>query len=157
MLTTALDRAVQKLHDEHHRITAVQTEQEKYLLKYRARINGAFEQCELQADRLADIANGVLPYFSKISAFLLWVVPLGCTELEAGQNERKQLELQMIAENRKTSELRHLSRLCTRLLRDKAEKEGELAEAISQVRHSLDVIDAEHKAEHEPHQAGGQR
>eukprot|EP01050_Picozoa_sp_SAG11_P014676 SAG11_NODE_1834_length_4188_cov_3.990218_1_plen_286_part_00 len=97
VLTTALDRAVQRLHDEHARISSVQTEQEKYLLKYRSRIN----------------------------------------ELEAGQNERKQLELQMIAENRKTSELRHLSRLCTRLLRDKAEQEGELAEAISHVNRAL--------------------
>ena len=50
-------QAVQRLHDEHNRITAVQQEQEKYLLKYRARIN----------------------------------------ELEAGQNERKQLELQVRA------------------------------------------------------------
>ena len=52
-------------------------------------------------------------------------------ELEAGVNERKRLELQMVAENRKTSELRHLSRLCTRLLRDKDEKSSELADAIS--------------------------
>lgn len=52
-------------------------------------------------------------------------------QLEAGQNERKRLELQMVAENRKTSELRHLSRLCTRLLRDKDEKSSELADAIS--------------------------
>ena len=29
-------------------------------------------------------------------------------ELEAGQNERKKLELQLIAENRRTQELRHL-------------------------------------------------
>jgi hypothetical protein len=97
ILTTALDRAVQRVEDEHNRIAAVQQEQEKYLLKYRSRIN----------------------------------------ELEAGQNERKQLELQMIAENRKTSELRHLSRLCTRLLRDKDEKEGELAEAIAGVNAAL--------------------
>ena len=52
-------------------------------------------------------------------------------QLEAGQNERKRLELQMVAENRKTSELRHLSRLCTRLLKDKDEKSSELADAIS--------------------------
>ena len=52
-------------------------------------------------------------------------------ELEAGMDERKRLELQMVAENRKTSELRHLSRLCTRLLRDKDEKSSELADAIS--------------------------
>lgn len=52
-------------------------------------------------------------------------------QLEAGQNERKRLELQMVAENRKTSELRHLSRLCTRLLRDKDEKSSQLADAIS--------------------------
>lgn len=52
-------------------------------------------------------------------------------QLEAGQNERKRLELQMVAENRKTSELRHLSRLCTRLLKDKDEKSSELAGAIS--------------------------
>ena len=52
-------------------------------------------------------------------------------ELESGQNDRKKLELAMVAENRKTSELRHLSRLCTRLLRDKDEKSSELADAIS--------------------------
>ena len=52
-------------------------------------------------------------------------------QLESGQNERKRLELQMVAENRKTSELRHLSRLCTRLLKDKDEKSSELADAIS--------------------------
>ena len=38
----------------------------------------------------------------------------------------------MVAENRKTSELRHLSRLCTALLRDKDEKSNELASAITQ-------------------------
>jgi hypothetical protein len=35
-----------------------------------------------------------------------------------------------VAENRKTSELRHLSRLCSRLLSDKDEKSVELADAI---------------------------